>query len=101
AEAPVAQGAEDRAEDEVREGVARDVAADFAAGLGELDQRLDQLVRALDGEPFPAGAHLEERAPRHFPTPVPSTHPLVEDGVQRLAKRLPADQLGQHLANTA
>src|SRR5213594_4365507 len=49
AEAPVAQRAEDRAQDEERERIVRDVAPDLSAGLRELDQRLDQLVRRLDG----------------------------------------------------
>src|SRR5947208_2979594 len=55
AESPIAQRPQDRAQDEVRERVARDVTADLAAGLRELDQRLDQLVRALHAEALPAG----------------------------------------------
>src|SRR5438477_6624739 len=49
AKAPVAQRAEDGAQDEERERIARDVAPDLSAGLRELHQRLDQLVRRLDG----------------------------------------------------
>src|SRR6266704_3148481 len=69
AKAPVAQRAEDGAQDEERERIARDVAPDLSAGLRELHQRLDQLVRRLDPQAFPAGPHLEERAARDLASP--------------------------------